>query len=99
MLAHDEASFAARDPTAKKIFRVPKPILGVHERWSGDGHDKLKKIGFPIWMLVDEGSSRILKAWVVPDNRLGDTVVYCFLDLVEELGGVFFQLFLCILPC
>ncbi|KAF7362207.1 hypothetical protein MVEN_00566900 [Mycena venus] len=88
MQTHDPASFAAREPTAKKIFRVQKFPLGIHERWSGDGHDKLYKIGLPIWMMVDDATGKVLKAWVVPSNRMGDIIAYLFLCLAEEYGGV-----------
>ncbi|KAJ7084796.1 hypothetical protein B0H15DRAFT_381633 [Mycena belliarum] len=88
MHTHDSDAFAGRDPTAKKIFRVPKFPLGIHERWSGDGHDKLYKIGFPIWMMVDDATAKVLKAWVVPSNRMGAIIAYLFLCLVELYGGV-----------
>ncbi|KAJ6515066.1 hypothetical protein C8R47DRAFT_1206416 [Mycena vitilis] len=88
MRTHDPDAFASREPTAKKIFRVPKFPLGIHERWAGDGHDKLYKIGFPIWAMVDDATGKILKAWVVPSNRMGDTIGYLFLCLAEEYGGV-----------
>ncbi|KAJ6553452.1 hypothetical protein B0H10DRAFT_2202016 [Mycena sp. CBHHK59/15] len=57
-------------------------------RWSCDGHDKLYKIGFPIWSIVDDATSKILKGWVVPSNRLGEIIGYLYLCLVEEYGGV-----------
>ncbi|KAJ6450144.1 hypothetical protein C8R45DRAFT_1065416 [Mycena sanguinolenta] len=88
MQTHNPEGFAAREPTAKKVFRVQKFPLGIHERWSGDGHDKLYKIGFPIWMMVDDATGKILKAWVVPSNRMGDIIAYLFLCLAEEFGGV-----------
>ncbi|KAJ7816284.1 hypothetical protein B0H14DRAFT_3744049 [Mycena olivaceomarginata] len=80
--------FSAREPTAQKIFRVQKYPLGIQECWSGDGHDKLYKIGFPIWMMVDDATSKVLKAWVVPSNHMGDIIAYLFLCLAEEYGGV-----------
>ncbi|KAJ6520574.1 hypothetical protein DFH09DRAFT_1505134 [Mycena vulgaris] len=88
MHIHAPDDFAGREPTAKKIFRVAKFPLGIHERWAGDGHDKLYKIGFPIWMMVDDATAKILKAWVVPSNRMGDIIAYLFLCLAEECGGV-----------
>ncbi|KAJ7920649.1 hypothetical protein B0H13DRAFT_1605235 [Mycena leptocephala] len=88
MQTHDSDAFAAREPTAKKIFRVAKFPLGIHERWSGDGRDKLYSIGFPIWMMVDDATGKVLKAWVVPSNRMGDIIAYLFLCLAEEYGGV-----------
>jgi len=87
MHAHDEEGFGMHEPTAKKIRRFVKHPLGINERWAGDGHDKLYRIGFPIWAVVDDASSKFLGAWVLPSNRTGKSVAYCFLDLVEKLGG------------
>src|SRR5882762_1544812 len=87
MHAHDEEGFGMREPTAKKIRRFAKHPLGINERWAGDGHDKLYRIGFPIWAVVDDASSKFLGAWVLPSNRTGKPVAYCFLDLVEKLRG------------
>ena len=34
--------------------------VGIHQRWSADGHDKLYKIlGFPIWAIVDDAISKM----------------------------------------
>ncbi|KAJ6622518.1 hypothetical protein B0H10DRAFT_2162751 [Mycena sp. CBHHK59/15] len=88
MHVHDSDSFTQREPTAKKIFRVAKYPIGIHQRWSCDGHDKLYKIGFPVWSIVDDATSKILKGWVVPSNRLGDIIGYLFLCLVEEFEGI-----------
>ncbi|KAJ6607858.1 hypothetical protein B0H10DRAFT_2178373 [Mycena sp. CBHHK59/15] len=88
MHVHDDGAFQGREPTAKKIFRSPKYPIGIHQRWSCDGHDKLYKIGFPIWSIVDDATSKILKGWVVPSNRLGEIIGYLYLCLVEEYGGV-----------
>ncbi|KAJ7501648.1 hypothetical protein B0H11DRAFT_1713461 [Mycena galericulata] len=88
MHAHDAAAFDGREPTAKKIFRVPKHPLGIHQRWAGDGHDKLYKIGFPVWAMVDDATAKLLGGWVCPSNRLAVLVVYMFLCLVEKYGGM-----------
>ncbi|KAF8639055.1 hypothetical protein AX17_001751 [Amanita inopinata Kibby_2008] len=88
MHTHDDSGFQFRDPSAKKIFRVQKVPIGIHERWSGDGHDKLYKIGFPIWAVVDDATGKWLGAWVVPSNRMGHIIGYLFLCLVETLGGI-----------
>lgn len=45
------------------------------------GHDKLYKIGLPIW-------AKWLGAWVVTSNHIGKIIVYLFLCLVEKFGGV-----------
>ncbi|KAJ7166545.1 hypothetical protein C8R43DRAFT_878000 [Mycena crocata] len=88
MHAHDAAAFDTREPTAKKIHRTPKYVLGVHQQWAGDGHDKLYKIGFPIYGWVDAATSWLLQGKVCPSNRLATVVVYLFLLLVLEYGGM-----------
>ncbi|KIK59296.1 hypothetical protein GYMLUDRAFT_60215 [Collybiopsis luxurians FD-317 M1] len=88
MHEHAEEGFDKREPTAKKINRVPKVPLGIHHRWAGDGHDKLYKIGFPIWAVVDDATGKYLDGWVVPSNRMANVVAYCFLLLVEKFGGI-----------
>ena len=87
MHVHDNDGFNKRDPTSKKIFHSLRVPLGIHEQWSGDGHDKLYSISFPIWAVVESGSSKWLGAWVVLSNQTVDTVAYLFLCLVEKLGG------------
>jgi hypothetical protein len=87
MHVHDPDGFKGRDPTSKKIVRFPKVPIGIHERWSCDGHDKLYKIGFPIWGIVDDATSRALGLWVVPSNRYGHIIGYLFLCCVERYGG------------
>lgn len=83
----DHDGFAGRAPTAKKVHRQPVVALGPHHQWSGDGHDKLNKIGFPIWAIREVWSGSWLGLWVVPDNRLKVVVAYLYLRLVHELGG------------
>ena len=88
MHTHNEEGFRMCDPTLKCILRVIKTNIGIHERWSGDGHDKLYSIGFPIWAVVDKATTKWLGAWVVPSNRLGDVVGYLCLLLIEKFGGM-----------
>ncbi|KIK51884.1 hypothetical protein GYMLUDRAFT_78053 [Collybiopsis luxurians FD-317 M1] len=88
MHIHAEEGFAKREPTAKKIHRVVKQPLGIHHRWTGDGHDKLYKIGFPIWAVVDDATGKFLDAWVLPSNRVAEVIAYYFLLLVEKFGGI-----------
>ena len=52
-----------------------------------DGHDKLYKIGFPIWAIVDDATSKWLGAWVVPSNRMGNVIAYLWLCAVQKYGG------------
>jgi len=87
MHEEDPEGFDFRSPTAKKIQRFPKHPIGINERWAGDGHDKLNKIGIMIWAVVDDATSKWLGAWVVPNNRLGVVVAYLALSLIEEMGG------------
>ncbi|KAG6835988.1 hypothetical protein H0H93_012470 [Arthromyces matolae] len=69
MKAHDPEGFEKRTPGARKIVRVLKVPLGIHERWSCDGHDKLYKIGLPLYGFVDEATGAWLYADVAPSNR------------------------------
>ena len=87
MHTHDREAFSTCEPTAKRIHRVKKHPIGIHQRWSADGHDKLYKIGFPIWAIVDDATSKWLGAWVVPSNRMGNVVAYLWLCAVEKYGG------------
>jgi hypothetical protein len=87
MHQHDPDAFGERNPSGKKIQRSQKKPIGIHERWAGDGHDKLYKIGFPIWAVVDDATTKWLGAWVVPSNRMGIIVGYLFLLTVEKYGG------------
>ena len=61
---------------AKKVHHVPLVALGRHHHWSRDGHDKLVKIGFPVWGIQDMWMGKWLGLW---------TILY--LSLVVELGG------------
>ena len=94
MWTHDLDGFNYQEPTAKKIQRTPIISLGPNAEWSGDGHDKLKKIGFPIYGIQDVASGKWLGLWVVPDNCLGNVVAYIYLSLVDELGGTLLTLYL-----
>jgi len=88
MHVQDDEGFHLREPTAKKIPRVKKNPVGIHERWSGDGHDKLYSIGFPIWGIVDDATSKWLLGRVVPSNRFGSIIGYLYLCAVEKTGGM-----------
>ena len=68
------------------------PSLGPHHEWSGDGHDKLAGIRFPIWGVRDKWSSKWLGLWVVPNNRLKKAVALLFLQLIKEQGGMPLQM-------
>ncbi|EGO20607.1 hypothetical protein SERLADRAFT_373390 [Serpula lacrymans var. lacrymans S7.9] len=76
MLLHEPDDFAQHKPKGKKIGLQALVYLGLHHRWSSDGHNKLILIGFPIWGLG---------LWVVPNNRLKTTIGYLYLSLVYEL--------------
>lgn len=89
MHTHDDMGFAFHDPSSKKTFRVKKVLIGIHKCWAGDGHDKLCKIGFPVWAVVDDATAKWLGAWVVHNNRMGHIVAYLYLCLVELFSGEF----------
>jgi len=89
MHTHDNEGFTFCDPSSKKIFQVAKVPIGIHECWAGDGHDKLYKISFLIWAVVDDVTGKWLSAWVIPSNRMGYIIGYLFLCLVELFGGEF----------
>ncbi|KAG6372147.1 hypothetical protein JVT61DRAFT_8557 [Boletus reticuloceps] len=88
MRQHDPTGFELRDPTVKKILRQPLVALGPHHEWSGDGHDKLSSIGFPIWGIRDKWSGKWLGLWVVPNNRLKTAIAYLYLTTIENVGGM-----------
>ncbi|CAK5284860.1 unnamed protein product [Mycena citricolor] len=84
MHLHDPDSFELLDPTAKKIYRTAKYPLGINHWWAANGHDKLYRIGFPIYAFVNDATSKILGAWVVPSNWIKDAVAYLYLSMVER---------------
>jgi len=87
MQKQDPEGFELRDPTSRKIKRGTLVNLGPHEEWSGDGHDKLKQIGFPVYGIRDVWSGKWLGLWVMPNNRLKEAVAYLWLSLVYDYGG------------
>jgi len=89
MRLQDEVGFELHEPHAKKVQRVALVALGPHHEWSGDGHDKLATIGFPVWGMRDKWSGKWLGIWVVPNNRLKVTIAYLYLLLVHEFGGMY----------
>ena len=91
MHIHDAAGFIKHDPTAKHIHCEPKVPLGINERWSADGHDKLNGIGFPVWAIVDDAVGKWLGVWVVLSNHLGHIIAYLYLEAVENVGGMSFK--------
>ncbi|KAG6885793.1 hypothetical protein C0992_004893 [Termitomyces sp. T32_za158] len=59
---HDAEGFVLCNPTSKRVFRVKKFPVGIHHCWAADGHDKLYKIGFPIWAIIEDATSNWLDA-------------------------------------
>lgn len=84
MHVQDNEGFQLHEPSAKKIHCIRKNPVGIHECWSGDRHNKLYKIGFPI---VDDATGKWLAGWVIPSNRLGFIIGYLYLCTVEKYGG------------
>ena len=94
MHTHDPAGFSKRDPNGAKraVHREPTVPLGINERWSVDGDNKLSELGFPVWAIVDDVVGKWLGIWVAPSNHLGDIVAYLYLEAVENAGGTSFKL-------
>lgn len=88
MRVHDPDGFELRDPTSRQIKRGTLVNIGIHEEWSGDGHDKLKEIGFPVYGIRDVWSGKWLGLWVLPNNRMKEAVAYLWLSVIEEYGGL-----------
>jgi hypothetical protein len=91
MRQHEPDGSAQRGLSKKKISRQPLVSLGPHHQWSGDGHDKLSRIGVPIWAIHDQWSRKWLGMWVIPNNWLNTSIAYLYLSLVHELGGMFHE--------
>jgi hypothetical protein len=87
MHVEEPDGFRLCEPTMKKIKRGVLTSLGPHHEWSSDGHDKLVKLGFPIWGIRDKWSGKWLGLWVVPNNRYQEAIAYLYLSLVAELAG------------
>jgi hypothetical protein len=87
MHTHDREGFTLQDPTTKHVLRVKRYPIGIHARWAADGHDKLYKIGFPIWAIIEDAMGKWLGAWVVSSNWTGNTIAYLWLCTVEMYGG------------
>ncbi|KAG1741481.1 uncharacterized protein EDB91DRAFT_1237141 [Suillus paluster] len=92
MRYHKPDGFTQWEPLKKKVSRQPLVSLGPHHQWSGDGHNKLSKIGFPIWAIRDQWSRKWLGMWVVPNNRLRTSIAYLYLSLIYETGGMPLQM-------
>lgn len=93
MHTHDDKGFGFHDPSSKKTFCVKKFPIGIHERWAGDGHDKLYKISFLIWAVINDATGKWLGVWIIPSNRMGHIIGYLFLCLVELFGGASYGIF------
>jgi hypothetical protein len=93
MCTHDPEGFTICEPTAKRIHRTALVSIGPREFWSMDGHDKLNRIGFPVYGIQDVWTGKWLGLWTVPNNRLKNVITCLYLSLVEEYKGIFY--FLC----
>lgn len=88
MMLQEPEGFATREPTSKKLSRKPLVVLSPHHEWSGDSHDKLTQIGFPIWGIRDVWSGKWLSLWVLSNNQLKNMIAYLYLSLCHQLGGM-----------
>jgi hypothetical protein len=54
-----------------------------------DGHDKIvNTMGIGVWGIVDKYSRMVLGHFAVPNNRLADTALACYLLIVQKWGGM-----------
>ena len=70
---------------AEKVHCVPLVALGRHHHWSRDGHDKLVKIGFPVWGIQDMWIGKWLRLWTIPDNQLKVVITYLYQVYLSNL--------------
>lgn len=85
----DPEGFEKRAPGARKAHKGQIIVLGPNWEWSGDGYDKLVKLGLPIWALRDVWASFWLGIWVVPNNRKKRVIAYLYPRAVRNYGGKF----------
>lgn len=79
-----------RRPGAQKIHRHGLHSLGPNEEWSVDGHNKIRNtMRLDVWGVVDKYSRLVLGHFVVPNNRLANTVLACFILIVKRVGGMY----------
>ena len=68
MQIQDPIGFELHEPHVKKVQRFVLVSLGLHHEWSGDGHNKLMAIRFPVWGMWDKWLGKWLGIWVVSNN-------------------------------
>ncbi|KAG8988790.1 hypothetical protein FRB90_002535 [Tulasnella sp. 427] len=84
----DPKGFEERHPGTRILHRGVLTSGGLHDEWSGDGHDKLGRYGLWIWGVREKLSRQWLGVRVVPNNRVKEVVAYVWLEIVERVGGV-----------
>ncbi|KAG8894760.1 hypothetical protein FRB99_001007 [Tulasnella sp. 403] len=84
----DPEGFALRAPGSKKVHYGVIVVLGPNAEWSGDGYDKLIRLGFPFWALRDVWSGLWIGIWAVPNNRKKKVIAYLYLKAVVQCGGI-----------
>ncbi|EJU02686.1 hypothetical protein DACRYDRAFT_99739 [Dacryopinax primogenitus] len=88
LAALDADNVLARTPGQQHLQKSSLWTIGPSEEWSGDGHDKLARMGLPIWGLRDKASWRLLGLWVVPNSHILQVPAVLFLQTVLAVGGV-----------
>jgi hypothetical protein len=81
--------FIQRDPKnkGKRKQHIGRVLTaGPHDKWAGDGHEKLKAIGFPIYGIRDYWG-KIHTICVVPNDRNEHIVDYVYLFTVAKNHG------------
>lgn len=88
-----------RYPGHKKTVKTHRQALaafGPYHEVAGDGHEKLGALaldmgglGLPMYGYRDKWSGTALMLRVVPNCRSPGVVGHLYVDLIEELGGLF----------
>lgn len=82
-----------KDPTGvlerqrRVLRRRTYTALGPSYLWHADGHDKLKRYGFPIHACIDGYSRRIIWIHCSTTNNDPKVIGYYYLTAVKQLGG------------
>lgn len=64
----------------RRMYSVPGP----NYMWHSDGHDKLKRFGFPIYGFIDGFSRKVLSLNVCTSNNDPYIIAYFYLKLIEK---------------
>ena len=92
MQIQDHVGFELCEPHAKKVQRFALVSLGLHHEWSGDGHDKLMAIGFPVWGCGTNGwESGLVSGWYLTTDLRPPLHIYITCLCMNMVVGAVFR--------